>query len=64
MLYYGFYVFVLIKKSFIFYISRYNKIHVYNMDSDSFVLNDFSFEDTIKAGIYEVLYINLAGPDR
>ena len=43
---------------------RYNKIHVYNMDSDSFVLNDFSFEDTIKAGIYEDLYINLTGLDR
>ena len=39
---------------------EYNKIHVYNMDSDSFVLSDYSFTDTVKAGIYEDLYIDFS----
>lgn len=37
---------------------RYNKVYVYNMESDRFILNEYSFTDTIKAGIYEDLYID------
>lgn len=40
--------------------AKYNKVLVYNMDSDNFVLNNYSFTDTIKAGIYEDLYIDFS----
>lgn len=42
---------------------RYSKIYVYNMESNNFVVNEYSFSDTIKAGIYEDLYIDFPSLD-
>ncbi|MDE7479560.1 MAG: Uma2 family endonuclease [Lachnospiraceae bacterium] len=42
---------------------RYNKIYVYNMESNNFVVNEYSFSDTVKAGIYEDLYIDFPSLD-
>lgn len=38
-------------------------IHVYSMDGDKFAVNAYSFRDTVKAGIYEDLYIDFASLD-
>lgn len=38
-------------------------IYVYSMDGNRFTLNAYSFQDTIKAGIYEDLYIDFASLD-
>ena len=42
---------------------RYSKIYVYNMESNNFIVNEYSFSDTIKAGIYEDLYIDFPSLD-
>lgn len=42
---------------------RYSKIYVYNMESNNFVVNEYSFSDTIKADIYEDLYIDFPSLD-
>lgn len=39
------------------------QIYVYNMDNDHLILNAYSFRDTIKAGIYEDLYIDFSSLD-
>ncbi|MDE7477318.1 MAG: Uma2 family endonuclease [Lachnospiraceae bacterium] len=39
---------------------KYKTIHVYSMDSDNFELIDYSFADTVKAGIYDDLYIDFS----
>lgn len=41
----------------------YSKIYVYNMETDNFVVNEYSFTDTIKAGIYKDLYIDFTKLD-
>lgn len=40
-----------------------NQIFVYNMESGQFITKAYSFTDTIKAGIYEDLYINFSSLD-
>ncbi|MDE7479048.1 MAG: Uma2 family endonuclease [Lachnospiraceae bacterium] len=40
-----------------------NEILVYNMDSGSFTIKPYSFHDTVKAGIYEDLYIDFSSLD-
>lgn len=39
---------------------RYHKIHVYNMEKENFMLNSYSFNDIIKAGIYNDLSIDFS----
>lgn len=38
-------------------------VYVYSMDGDKFAMNAYSFRDTVKAGIYEDLYIDFASLD-
>lgn len=40
-----------------------NQVFVYNMESGQFITKAYSFTDTIKAGIYEDLYINFSSLD-
>lgn len=40
-----------------------NGIRVYNMDGDKFAVHAYTFSDTVKAGIYEDLYIDFADLD-
>ena len=42
---------------------RYNKIHVYNMEKGDFIVNSYSFDDTVKAGIYDDLFIDFSTLD-
>ncbi len=42
---------------------RYNKIHVYNMEEDNFIVNAYSFHDTVKAGIYDDFSIDFSSLD-
>jgi len=37
-----------------------NKIHVYDMQDNKLVLNHYTFQDTIKVGIYEDFYIDFS----
>lgn len=37
-----------------------NKIHVYNIQDNKLVLNSYTFQDTIKVGIYEDFYIDFS----
>lgn len=39
---------------------KYQKIHVYNMETDNFYVKVYSFDDTIKAGIWKDLYIDFS----
>lgn len=44
--------------------AQHSHVYVYNnLDNDDFALNAYSFNDTIKAGIYEDLYIDFASLD-
>lgn len=38
-------------------------IHIYNMKADDFIVKSYSFNDTVKAGIYEDLYIDFSSLD-
>lgn len=38
-------------------------IYVYELEGDKFSINVYSFDDTVKAGIYEDLYIDFSGLD-
>lgn len=38
-------------------------VHVYNLDGDKFNVNVYSFDDTIKADIYEDLYVDFSSLD-
>ncbi|MDE5696800.1 MAG: Uma2 family endonuclease [Lachnospiraceae bacterium] len=40
-----------------------NGIHVYSMDGDKFAVNAYTFQDIVKVGIYEDLYIDFASLD-
>lgn len=40
-----------------------SEIHVYNMEDGGFTTKTYSFHDTVKAGIYEDLYIDFSGLD-
>ena len=40
-----------------------NYIHVYNMEAGNFIVKAYSFNDTVKAGIYEDLYIDFSSLD-
>lgn len=42
---------------------RYNKVHVYSMENGDFTVNEYSFNDTVKAGIYEDFHIDFSGLD-
>lgn len=37
-----------------------NEIHVYNMDNEIFTTKTYSFNDTVKAGIYDDLFIDFS----
>lgn len=37
--------------------------HVYELEGDKFSVNVYSFDDTVKAGIYEDLYIDFSSID-
>lgn len=39
------------------------QVHVYNMESGSFTTRTYSFTDTVKAGIFEDLYIDFSSLD-
>lgn len=43
--------------------AQHKHIYVYNMDNNNLTLNAYSFNDTIKAGIYEDLYIDFSSLD-
>ncbi|MCI9386638.1 MAG: Uma2 family endonuclease [Lachnospiraceae bacterium] len=40
-----------------------SQIHVYSMEPDSFTTGTYAFTDTIKAGIFEDLYIDFSSLD-
>lgn len=40
-----------------------SSIYVYNMDGDHFCVKVYSFDDTVKVGIYEDLYIDFSSLD-
>ena len=40
--------------------AQQNKIHVYDMRDNKFLLNQYTFHDKIKVGIYEDLYIDFS----
>lgn len=39
---------------------RNNEIHVYNLDNENFTTKTYSFNDTVKAGIYDDLLIDFS----
>lgn len=42
---------------------RNNEIHVYNLDNEIFIVKTYSFNDTVKAGIYEDLVVDFSKLD-
>ena len=43
--------------------AQHRQVYVYNMDNDDLTLNAYSFDDTVRVGIYEDLYIDLSSLD-
>ena len=41
----------------------YSRVYVYSMEANNFYVNSYSFHDTIKAGIFEDLYIDFSKLD-
>ena len=40
--------------------AQHRQVYVYNMDNDDLTLNAYSFDDTVRVGIYEDLYIDFS----
>ena len=43
--------------------AQHRQVYVYNMDNDDLTLNAYSFDDTVRVGIYEDLYIDFSSLD-
>lgn len=43
--------------------AQHRQVYVYDMDNDDLILNAYSFDDTVRVGIYEDLYIDFSSLD-